>query len=167
MPQRSSTYGARVNPGRTSQRAHRTCAQPPAEAAEVTPPLPKLTHKSSIVKERRIAACLVGPWCSAHSSSGLRGPHLFMRHCGSEGDPNRSVRGDQVSKRSGGPASPSTPGSGSSSCHAASGPRRLAVQRATSNAWPDCITANSMGTSFRARVQTALVLELPRARSAS
>jgi hypothetical protein len=39
---------------------------------------PKLSHGTSIVKERRPSACVAGPSRDTHSSSGLGGRHSFM-----------------------------------------------------------------------------------------
>jgi hypothetical protein len=45
--------------------------------------------------------------------------------------------------------------------------RRFSRQRASSKGWPVCMTWSSIGTSFRAKAQTALVPGTPRARMAS
>ena len=58
--------------------ARSTAPSAGARGGHPTTAAPKLHRGTSIVKEHRTAACLVGPSCNTHSSSGLRGPHIFM-----------------------------------------------------------------------------------------
>lgn len=67
-----------------------------ARGGHPTTAAPKLYRGTSLVKERRTAACVAGPSCDTHSSSGLGGPHIFM------GTPGPSERwGPDLRGRSG------------------------------------------------------------------
>lgn len=98
---------------------------------------------------------------------GPRGPSHLHGHSGSEralGTRLEGALGAQGSRAI--HAARSTLGSTSLRTHAAAW-RRFPRQRAASNGTPVCMTMRSIGTSFRATVQTALVPGTPRARIAS